>query len=270
MIKANEVPYDWIRTELEFSGVLKRESGGERVKVIQEWLSLHGYGVSMDGAFGPVTEHALLKFQTECAPPEFQTDKIVPGNGIIDEKTLELLTSPMLRALTPIPMSKPYNEMVLDYTFQHLTEHPREIGGQNCGPWVRLYMLGNDGRDYAWCAGFVSFILRQAADSLGVPVPLEGSFSCDVLAERAKTSGLFVSEHSLNDGTYSITDLPAGSIFLVRRTANDWTHTGLVTGFREDVFETVEGNTNDEGSREGYEVCARQRGYKNKDFIIIQ
>lgn len=32
---------------------------------------------------------------------------------------------------------------------------------------------------------------------------------------------------------------------------------------------TIEGNTNDDGSREGYEVCARTRDYNEMDFIKI-
>jgi hypothetical protein len=35
------------------------------------------------------------------------------------------------------------------------------------------------------------------------------------------------------------------------------------------VFETIEGNTNDDGSREGYEVCRRFRSYQKTDFILI-
>jgi len=53
-------------------------------------------------------------------------------------------------------------------------------------------------------------------------------------------------------------------IFLVRRSSTDWTHTGLATAFNHDAFETIEGNTNNEGSREGYEVCSRSRGYKKR------
>jgi hypothetical protein len=33
---------------------------------------------------------------------------------------------------------------------------------------------------------------------------------------------------------------------------------------------TIEGNTNDEGSREGHEVCARTRGYDGEDFVLIR
>ena len=36
-----------------------------------------------------------------------------------------------------------------------------------------------------------------------------------------------------------------------------------------DGFDTIEGNTNDDGAREGTEVCARRRGYTAKDFITI-
>ena len=60
-----------------------------------------------------------------------------------------------------------------------------------------------------------------------------------------------------------------GSIFLVRRTPTDWTHTGLVTDAVPVAFDTIEGNTNDDGDREGFEVCSRSRGYASKDFITL-
>ena len=36
-------------------------------------------------------------------------------------------------------------------------------------------------------------------------------------------------------------------------------HTGLVEKIHGSFIDTIEGNTNDEGSREGYEVCRRTR-----------
>jgi outer membrane protein OmpA-like peptidoglycan-associated protein len=35
-------------------------------------------------------------------------------------------------------------------------------------------------------------------------------------------------------------------------------------------FQTIEGNTNDSGSREGFEVLGRTRGYAMKDFVRLQ
>jgi hypothetical protein len=36
-------------------------------------------------------------------------------------------------------------------------------------------------------------------------------------------------------------------------------HVGIVTNIIEGVFYAIEGNTNDDGEREGYEVCERIR-----------
>ena len=60
-----------------------------------------------------------------------------------------------------------------------------------------------------------------------------------------------------------------GDIFLNRKTSTDWTHTGIVTEVGDGWFRTIEGNTNDEGSREGYEACARTRGFKGRDFVCL-
>lgn len=125
-------------------------------------------------------------------------------------------------------------------------------------------MQGNEGVAFPWCAGFVTFVMEQASQTLGHTKPIEGSFSCDSLAAQAKAADRLVAE---SDATPE--RLPAGSLFLVRRTATDWTHTGMLTEAHADSFDTVEGNTNDEGSREGFEVCSRLRGYKSKDFILL-
>jgi len=250
--------YRWARNELTFDSVLERSRRGKKVRVLQEWLSLQGLGVAIDGDFGPATERAVSLFQERIG---------IQVTGKVDDETFLMLTAPILRALAPIdPLEMTYLEIVVAYARQHLAQHPMEIGGQNMGPWVRLYMQGNDGTPWAWCAGFVCFILHQAADTLKIKSPVRTTFSCDVLAERAKDGGRFISEKSVRDGSFPT----PGTIFLVRRSSIDWTHTGLVIGAEDNVFETIEGNTNDEGSREGYEVCHRFRGYKKKDFVRIE
>jgi hypothetical protein len=54
--------------------------------------------------------------------------------------------------------------------------------------------------------------------------------------------------------------------FLFRRTDTDWVHTGLILRLAGETFQAIEGNTNDEGSREGYEVFKRVCGYRKKEF----
>ncbi len=153
---------------------------------------------------------------------------------------------------------------VVYYAKRHARQHPREIGGQNRGPWVRVYMDGEEGPDWPWCAGFVSFVLKQASDSAEQHPPLALSVSCDSLAASAKARGIFLAGRTSN---YS--RIKPGDLFLNRRTSTDWTHVGVVIKTAEEVFMSIEGNTNDEGGREGYEVCSRIRGYKRKDFISI-
>jgi hypothetical protein len=173
---------------------------------------------------------------------------------------------PMTTSLQDIlPGNKGLEQMIVAYAEKHLEQHPREVGGQNKGPWVRLYMLGNEGNDWPWCAGFVSFILKQACKTLSIPLPIQTSFSCDSLAASAKERGHFLKEPETDQGKA----ISPGSFFLQRRSPRDWIHTGIVLSADKDVFHTIEGNTNDDGDREGYEVCRRIRNYKDKDFILL-
>lgn len=56
------------------------------------------------------------------------------------------------------------------------------VGGQNRGPWVRLYMKGHEGPDLPWCAGFVSFVTSQAAQAFDTRLEIPYTVSCDVIA----------------------------------------------------------------------------------------
>jgi len=248
----------WIQHEIGYDGKgCKRGDNLPAVRKVQEWLILHGIGVAVDGNFGPATQRAVKAFQEKHA---------ISVNGIVNSDTFSALTAPLQRALSPLAGAPTLGETMIACAEQHLREHPLEVGGQNRGPWVRLYMEGNEGKEWAWCAGFACFIMRQAVEALQTLLPVHPTFSCDELASRSRTSGIFVSGEHLTEPT---TELTPGSIFLHRSTSKDWTHTGIVVDLQPETFVTIEGNTNDEGSREGYEVCKRIRGYDNMDFIKI-
>jgi peptidoglycan hydrolase-like protein with peptidoglycan-binding domain len=246
----------WIRDEVTLPGTLDTGARGMAVKRAQEWLNLHGFGLVIDSDYGPITADAVIRYQTHVG---------LPSTGVVDGPTFGRLVQPMVTVLNRnIRSADGLGDVVLDFARAHLEQHPREMGGQNRGPWVRLYMRGQDGPQWAWCAGFVTFVMHQAADALGVPAPIEGTFSCDTLAAQGSAAGRFRPEGAAAGST-----LPRGSIFLNRRTATDWVHTGLVTEATDTVIRTIEGNTNDDGSREGYEVCARSRGFASKDFVLL-
>lgn len=260
-ISISDVPYTWIKKELQLSRHLTRGSKYKQVKCIQEWLCYHGFKTAVDQDFGPATEKQIKEFQMEFG---------LNATGEVHEDTYAALVAPMMQALTPIQSQfNSFTETALVYAERHLQLHPIEIGGQNKGPWVRLYMNGHEGNDYPWCAGFVSFIMKQASDDTTFPMPIKGSWSCDSLAAQAKEAGIFIGEKDLKRGIASKDDLAPISVFLCRRTPTDWRHTGFATVLDDEVFDTIEGNTNDEGHREGFEACQRVRAYPKKDFIRL-
>ena len=42
-----------------------RDSKGKKVKLIQEWLCIHGHYIAIDSDFGPATEYAVKEYQKE-------------------------------------------------------------------------------------------------------------------------------------------------------------------------------------------------------------
>lgn len=244
-----------IGSEVDFDRAVARGDRGLAVRKAQEWCCLHGHRLVIDGVFGPATEAGIKSFQRNAQ---------ISRSGRVDRETFDKLVAPMRRVLARPARHDSFADTVSSLAKQHLAEHPREVGGQNRGPWVRMYMDGNEGRAWPWCAGFVTFILKQAAEATGSPMPIKGSFSCDVLAMQAKAANRFCKERDIRSRAGSDT-----AVFLVRRTSTDWIHTGFTMGFGREVMETLEGNTNDEGSREGYEVCERIRSYASKDLILL-
>ncbi len=228
---------------------------GDKVVLIQEWLCLNGINILIDGIFGPATKRAVKIFQNNSE---------IYSDGIVGGKTFAKLIRPMTNALfDSVTNDFDLGQAVLAYAKKHLKNHPREVGGSNNGPWVRLYMDGLQG--LPWCAGFVSFILRQASNNIGVIVPFETSPSCDRFVYSAKDKGLFREGRDIADKS----KMAPGALFLCRKSKNDWMHIGIVTRAESEQFYTIEGNANDNGNRDGFEVCERIRSYSGKDFIFI-
>lgn len=251
-----------VMRELSFDGVIQRNDEGVKVRRVQEWLKINGFATGIDGDFGPATEKCVTRFQHARGLPE---------TGRVDEQTWRLLIEPLTRALAErsFPAQTTLSDAIKQVAEQHLAEHPIEVGGDNRGPWVRIYVDGNEGLSWRWCAGFITFVMRQACMLLDKPLPIEGSVSCDLLAAQAKDAGLFVRGADVENGSVSWTDLGASQIFLVRRTTNDWTHTGFSFEGEDTTFSTIEGNTNEDGSANGFEVAQRMRSLLKKDFIRI-
>ncbi|MGV8120450.1 MAG: peptidoglycan-binding protein [Candidatus Xenobiia bacterium LiM19] len=233
---------------------LKKGVIGRDVKLVQEWLCLDKDSpfIAIDGDFGSATEKAVK---------EFQTNQNLTSNGIVDKALFEILSKPMTHALKQLQPRKKLQDMIIDYAQQHLKSHPREVGGQNRGPWVRLYCRGYDGKEWPWCCGFVSYILKQACDTQQIATPFKYTLDCEELKSKASEKNLF---KTVADGG---TALPGDLFIIWYADKGYWGHTGIVLEPHDENMKTIEGNTNDENSSEGYEACIRIRSYENIGLI---
>ena len=234
---AERVQSPTLARELAMPNAARGQQGPD-VRRLQEWLCLRGIHVTEDGDFGPATQTAL-------------------GNAKLTPQLWEGLTQP-LRALTQSPKPTPLDELAT-----MLTRTPggvREVGGPNPGPWVRLFMDGNQGPAWPWCAGFATWVLR------GFGADVVRTFSCDVLAESLTKKQLLQPRAT---PAWVAANAGPGSLFFVTNPArpSDRVHVGIVLDVvhNGEAIVTLEGNTNDEGSREGYEVCERTRAVGRLD-----
>ena len=112
--------------------------------------------------------------------------------------------------------------------------------GSNKGHEVEQYLaaVGLPG-GYSWCMAFIQWCFKQS--QLKFPF-----VSAGVLSVWAHTTALHTHD-----------PLP-GDVF-VMEFAHGLGHTGFVELVDGNNIHTIEGNTNDDGSREGYEVARRIR-----------
>lgn len=251
---------------------LRRGRRGDQVRLVQEWLCLHEFEVMIDGQFGWATAQAVADFQGSTG--------VLPVTGEVDAQTFALLTRPMAEALRRIEPVRGATlaQMIAAYALQHLRNQAREAGGQNRGPWVRLYLYGDQrprnphvpAGVESWGAGFVSTMIAQAAATMEVGPPLDYHTNPTRIAEEAMASKRFVSG---DRASRDINKIPTGSLLLLRDRGqrNKWSHTGVVTQALPKFVRTIEGNSayaTDENPS-GHAVVRQMRSYGNLDFVVL-
>lgn len=239
---------------------------------IQSWLNLYaianpasGTATAIDGDFGASTETAVKNFQ--------KANKL-PQTGVVDASLFSLLTFPLDNAFKKTVKGNGLRELIVNTAHQHLANRAFELtvnGQSNSGPWVRSYMDGNEGDPWFWCMGFVQTIIDQAASQLGKDfktlMPL--TYSCDTIGTYGISKNCLLKNAVIHVNPSLV---QPGDIFLVRKSDNDWFHTGLVTAIKGTTFETIEGNTNTDGSHNGNGVYKRTRNFalQKLDVFSVQ
>lgn len=126
----------------------------------------------------------------------------------------------------------------------------------NSGPEVEIYLKSVGlSRGYSWCMAFIYWCTQQASIHISLKNPLK------------KTGGVLDQYNSRPLLVHTVPKI--GDIFILDL-GKGLGHTGIIEKIDGDILHTIEGNTNDNGSREGYKVCRRKREIKTmKGFIRL-
>lgn len=119
----------------------------------------------------------------------------------------------------------------------------------NAGPEVEIYLRSVGlGKGYPWCMAFVYWCVETACKEIDIKNPL------------VKTGGVLRQWNETKCRKITPRDkaVKPGDIFIMEF-SKGMGHTGFVEKVAGGMVYTIEGNTNDDGSREGYEVARRQR-----------
>lgn len=126
----------------------------------------------------------------------------------------------------------------------------------NSGPEVEIYLKSVGlGKGYSWCMAFIYWCTQNASKQTNLQNPLK------------KTGGV-LDQYNSRPLLKQITP-KEGDIFIMDL-GKGLGHTGIVEKVSGDIIHTIEGNTNENGSREGYKVCRRKRETKSiKGFLRL-
>ncbi len=250
---------------------------------LREWLVVRGASVGempaaapgtaaaigIDGDFGPTTQAGCATFAAAAGL----------AGVTVDAAFWRALTSGMQAAFGFQPAAAlTAGEAVVATARAHLAQQPLEArrfidgglkGRDNSGPWVRAYCLGISrpmvpGRRIT--VGEAGLRLTWPAAA----IPTRRSW--DRAALRAVHRGVGAPERPPRAGLQRDAR-PAGFLFFVRGTLNgqpSHIHVGVtISPIRPDGrFDSIEGNTNTDGSQNGWEVCQRTRSRAGCDFGV--
>jgi cell wall-associated NlpC family hydrolase len=230
------------------------------VTAIQNRLNEVGCGpVNAIGVFGPKTKAAVKIFQSTRRDSKGNPLEIDGKIGAItwqllfdlpDEVVVQTSSSDLLKEGVNVAISQ-----------LGVMENPL---GSNKGPEVNQYLASvglNPG--LFWCAAFVYWCFNKAAIKLGRANPLVKTGGC--LAHWNNTQGKKITTDAALDNPSLI---KPGHIFIINHGGGAG-HTGIVEKVQNGFIHTIEGNSNDSGSRNGIGVFRIQRKIStiNKGFI---
>jgi peptidoglycan hydrolase-like protein with peptidoglycan-binding domain len=241
----------------------------EIVKAIQHRLNEVGCGpIEETGVFDEEnTKSAVKLFQARF------TD--VSGRPLLIDGKVGFFTWGAMFGAASVPSSSPTSSSLvsaaIDFAATQVGVLEQPLGS-NRGPEVDQYLravgLNPVGQSFAWCVAFTHFCYLKAAESLGRDNPhIKTAGVLDHWNQAGRKPGV-----SRITKTAAISDpglVKPGSLFIIDL-GGGLGHSGMVVETNSGRMITIEGNTNDSGSRNGIGVFkrdARKINQINKGFI---
>lgn len=152
---------------------------------------------------------------------------------------------------------------------KELERHVREETGKNDGPRVEEYqrsisLLRGD----PWCAAFVAWCAREAAGTKTCPAWCSGSVA--TMWFKSEKFQRFIPQYEMEEACLTVqpgwiwcrATSPTDAVTIRKRR---WArgHTGIVVAVDDEGFDTIEGNTNEAGSREGDGVYLKRHLWRD-------
>lgn len=229
------------------------------VKAIQKKLNEKGVGkLAVDGDFGNKTRAALKLFQTQNTD---QNGNLLLVDGLIGPITWAVLFGEDKIVFNDTVKSK-LSKKAVQIALSQLGV--REKGGANCGPEVEKYLKSVGlGKGYAWCMAYVYWCFLEASKSLNLENPVVRTAGVLHGWNKAKCKKIPAKESKNNPSL-----VQPGDIFIIDF-GRGFGHTGIVVEVNGGFIKTIEGNTNNNRSREGIGVFELNRKIKdiNKGFL---
>jgi len=211
----------------------------DAVQVVQARLREIGFDLQVDGQFGPVTESAVKLFQTRRG---------LGADGVVGPHTWASLFG-----LPPKPaLTAPSALLGAALDIARTQIGIRETA-PNRGPEVERYQASVGlFPGQPWCVAFVYYCFDQASKRIELPNPLVRTGSVIRHFDRAPEKAKLL-PNAVEEG-----DVKPGAIFCIDH-GNDRGHCGIVLIVEENGLQTIEGNTNAAGIRDGEGVYRRTR-----------
>ena len=230
------------------------------VGAIQNRLQELGLGnLKGTGIFGPKTTSAVKQFQ---ATHRDQQGNPLEMDGKIGAITWEALFGPETISGSSEAESELLKQSIIVARSQVGTME--EPPGSNKGPKVNAYLESvNCPPGSFWCAAFVYWCFRDAANSLNRQTPVFKTGGCLMHWNNTKGKKITAKEAK------SASDLvKPGQIFIIDH-GNGFGHTGLIEKVNGGFISTIEGNSNPSGSSNGIGVFQLERKISkiSKGFI---